>query len=247
VREYESFPPDDRELRLRVTELHWYLRPLMTTPATNRASQLARIPEPDRELVEHRLREWDKLAPEVQKELLEHEATLSYLAQIEGRTEEVRRIILTNIPPARRAMLEQGIKKWNSMSENERRKTLDRFDQFFKLTAAEREQALTTLSEPERRQIEKTLRTFGSLQPDQRAACMRSFAKFTSLSLPERLQFFKDVERWQQMSPGERQAWRDLVSKVPPPLPPHRPPLPPPVPLAARPPQPTPAVATNGN
>src|ERR1019366_7847670 len=37
VREYESLPPDERELRLRVTELRWYLVPLMTAPATNRA------------------------------------------------------------------------------------------------------------------------------------------------------------------------------------------------------------------
>jgi hypothetical protein len=247
VREYESLPPDERELRLRVTELHSYLRPLMTAPATNRASQLAGIPDADRRLVEDRLQEWDKLAPEVQKELLENEATLSYLAQIEGRTEEQRRVILTNIPPARRETLEKGISRWNAMSENQRRNTLDRFNQFFKLTGAEREKALRTLSEPERRQIEKTLQTFGSLQPDQRAACLRSFEKFTSLSLPERLQFFKDAERWQQMSPAERQAWRDLVRKVPPPLPPLWPPLPTRLPPATHPPLPAPAVATNGN
>ena len=46
VREYESLPPDERELRLRVTELRWYLLPLMTAPATNRPAQLAMIPEP---------------------------------------------------------------------------------------------------------------------------------------------------------------------------------------------------------
>ena len=99
VREYESLKPDERELRLRVTELRWYLRPLMTAPATNRAAQLAMIPEPDRELVEDRLQEWDKLPPDVQKELLGIEPTLRYLAEIEGRSDVQRRQLAQEHPP----------------------------------------------------------------------------------------------------------------------------------------------------
>ncbi len=240
VKEYESLPPDERELRLRVTELHAYLQPLMNTRDTNRAAQLARIPEPDRKLVEDRLREWDTLSPEVQRGLLEHQATLLYLAQIRGLTDEQRRIILANIPPARRAMLEQGISKWNAMSEDERRNMLDRFNEFFELTPAEKEKALQTLSEPERRQIEKTLRAFGSLRPSQREAAIHSFAKFASLSIEERQKFLKDAERWERMPPSEREAWREVVRRIPPlpPLPPPRPP---------RPHLPPPALVTNGN
>ena len=106
-------------------------------------------------------------------------------------------------------MLEQGIDKWSAMSEDQRRKMLNRFREFFELTAQEKQKALNTLSGPERRQIEKTLRTFGSLPPDQRAQCIRSFEKFAGLSLAERQQFLKSAERWKLMSPGERQAWRD--------------------------------------
>jgi len=244
IREYESLQPDDRELRLRVTQLRWYLRSLMTTPATNRPAMLAMVPEPDRQLVEDRLQEWDKLPPDVQKELLGLEPTLQYFAEIEGRSEQQRHQILTNISPTRRAMLENGIQQWSSMSDDQRRKTLSRFDQFFQLTPQEKEKALQTLSEPERRQIEKTLQTFGKLPPAQRAQCIRSFDKFASLSLEERQQFLKNAERWKLMSPGERQAWRQLVSRLPPPPPRRPPPLPPPVPPR---PQPTPAVATNGN
>jgi predicted secreted protein len=246
VREYESLPADERELRLRVTELQSYLRPLMSARDTNRAVQLARIPEADRKLVEDRLREWDKLTPEAQKDLMEHEATLLYLAQIEGRSEEQRRLILTNIPPGRRELLERGIAQWEAMSEEQRRKVLGRFNRFFELSEPEKEKALKTLSEAERRQIEKTLRAFDRLRPDQRSECMRSFAKFASLSVAERQEFLKNAERWEQMSPNERQAWRELVRKMPPPLPPRRapkPPQPPSVPAS----RPTPAVVTNGN
>jgi hypothetical protein len=243
VREYESLKPDERELRLRVTELRWYLWPLMTAPATNRAALLAMIPEGYRESVVDRLREWDKVPADVQKELLGIEPTLRYFAEIEGLSDVRRRQILDTISPERRKLLEQGIQHWDSLSEGQRHNTLHRFSQFFELTAGEKEKALRTLSEPERRQIEKTLQTFGNLRPDQRARCVSSFAKFASLSLEERQQFLKNAERWKLMPPSERQAWRQLVSRLPPPLPPR---LPPPLPLVPQP-RPPRTVVTNGN
>jgi hypothetical protein len=243
VREYESLQPDDRELRLRVTELRWYLLPLMTAPATNRPARLAAIPEQDRKLVEDRLQEWDKLSPDVQKELLANEAIVAYLAEIEGRTPEQRRLMLESIPLARREMLEKDINKWDTMSEDQRRRMLSRFKAFFELTAQEKQKALNTLSGPERRQIEQTLRTFGSLPADQRAQCIRSFEKFAGLSLAERQQFLKNAERWKLLSPAERQAWRELVRTLPPPMPPDLPPLPP----SLRPARAVPALATNRN
>jgi hypothetical protein len=243
VREYASLNPDQRELRLQVTELRWYLLPLMTTPATNRAAQLAAIPLKDRTLIEDRLREWDKLPAEVQKELLANQATVQYFTEIEGQTDAQRRKSMESLSPARRQKLQEGIESWNVMPEEQRRKILGRFTQFFDLNPGDKERALRTLSAPERRQIERTLRTFGGLSPDQRAQCLRGFEQFTSLSLAERQQFLKNAERWKLLTPNQRQAWRDLVTKLPPPMPPELPPLPPSHPA----PRPAAAVATNGN
>jgi hypothetical protein len=230
VSEYESLGPDDRELRLRVTELCWYLRPLMSMPAAYRVEQLASIPEPNRNLVAKRLAEWDKLPGQVQKELLGLEPTLPYIAEIGSRSKLQRQQILNSLSPARRKLLEEGLQKWDSMSEAQRQRTLGRFNRFFKLTGAEKEKTLMTLSEPERRQIEKTLQTFGDLSEDQRAWCLRSFEKFASLSPEERQEFLENAERWKLMPPSEREAWRQLVTIVPPPLPPLPPPLPPSIP-----------------
>jgi hypothetical protein len=51
------------------------------------------------------------------------------------------------------------------------------------------------------------------------------------MSPADRAEFLKNAERWAQMSPQERQAWRDVVSNVPlwPPLPTAliKPPMPP--------------------
>jgi DNA-binding MarR family transcriptional regulator len=179
----------------------------------------------------------------VQKDLLANQATITYLAEIEGRTPEQRRQMLQSITPARREILESGINRWGSISDGQRRKMLERFKGFFDLSAQEKQKALNTLSAPERRQIEQTLRTFGSLPPDQRSQVIRSFGKFAGLSLAERQQFLKSAERWKLLSPAERQAWREVVRRLPPPEPPDLPPLPS-APHATR---SAPTVATNRN
>src|SRR5881394_3150820 len=66
LREYAALAPDEREARLRATELRWYLAPLMRTPPTNRIAQLALVPDEYRPLVEERLKRWDALTPEIQ-------------------------------------------------------------------------------------------------------------------------------------------------------------------------------------
>jgi len=67
--EYEAMPPGERELTLRTTELGWYLLPLMKMEPASRASQLARVPEAERPLIDERLRKWDLLSPAEQKEV----------------------------------------------------------------------------------------------------------------------------------------------------------------------------------
>ena len=237
VREYLSLKPDERELRLRATELRWYVVPLLNTPATNRAAQLIFIPPELRKPITDRIAQWDKLAPAHQKELLENELTGRCFTQLEGSTREQRTNILAGISPERCAQLEAGMVRWGALSEQQRRKTCERFDQFFELTPREKEKALKTLSDAERQQMGKTLRTFEKLPKTQRELCVRSFEKFAGLSLAERQFFLKNAERWRLMSPAERQAWRELVAQMPewPPMPPlSPPPLPPgfPVPVA---------------
>jgi hypothetical protein len=244
VREYEALGPEQRELRLRATELRWHLLPLMTCPVDQRAGQLAQIPEELRQLVTDRLKIWDLLPADAQKRLLE--PTLEYVSKPPLDPAKRRAEVLTRISPARRAKLEAGIQDWQSKSETEREEIVSQFDEFFNLTPREKRQTLGTLSEPERRQIQRTLEQFGHLSPQQRATCLKSFEKFAILPLEERQQFLKNAERWSLMSPSERQAWKDLVYNLSrqPPLPPglNSPPLPPRLP-----PRPSPSVATNQN
>jgi hypothetical protein len=205
VHEYLALDPDERELRLRATELRWYLTPLFRLAPADRDARLAQAPENLRGLIQTRLAQWDILPPAMQQEFLANDRALHYFAHVETT---------------------------NDATEAQQKISVQ-FNQFFELTPAEKTETLKTLSDSERAQMEKTLQSFEQLPPPQRMQCVRNYAKFAGMSVAERAEFLKNAARWAQMSPQERQSWRDLVAHVPlwPPLPPAAPPLPPMVPM----------------
>jgi hypothetical protein len=227
VREYEALEPNERELRLRATELRWYLLPLLHESPTNRAAQLAAIPEDLQPLVKNRLRQWDILPPPLKAEFLESDRTLRYFTHLDPSRGQ--------LPPPDQTRRDgppgPALAHWDSLSEEQRQKVTDQFNRFLELTPAEKKKTLNTLSETERQQMEKTLETFGKLPPAQRAKCIHAFTEFAGLSARDKQDFLKNAQRWAQLSPTERQTWRDLVTHVPawPPLPPAflMPPTPP--------------------
>jgi len=217
LREYQALTPEAQKLRLRATELRFWLAPLMGEPATNRAAQLNLIPTDLRKLVEDRLTQWDLLPPGFQKELLEKDEA----ARLAAMTVAQRQNNLAILLPEQRAALEAGLTRWRALTEDQRRATCEQFDGYFNLTAREQKKVLGTFSEAERQRMEQTLRSFEQLPLEKRRACVRSFEKFANLSLAERHQFLKNAARWQEMSLAEREGWRNLVNTVTdwPPLP----------------------------
>ena len=219
VQEYLALSPDDRELRLQATELRWYLTPLMRLPADQREARLATVPETYRGIIRQRLMLWNILPPAMQQEFLNNDLPAHYFAQV----------TVSNAPAA----------------SAEHDKIAAQFNQFFELTPAEKKRTLGTLSPVERAQMEQTLQSFEKLPVRQRMQCIRNYATFAGMSATERAEFLKNASRWSQMTPQQRQTWRDLVDHVP-----QWPPMPtPPVPAILLPPSPVkpvhPSVATN--
>ena len=236
IREYKSLKEDERELRLKVTELGYYVRWLMRTSGTNRAAQIALISEGYRELVQVRLAKWDQLAPAAQQKLLQNEAAIRALT-------EVTNGVSTNAMRIRSVMLQNTISNWNRLPAKDQKELSENFDNFFQLKPSERQKAVRILSKEEQAQIGVTLQKFGKLSPDQRAQCIQSFEKLAAMSAAERKQFFKNTERWELMTPKERENWRNLVETAP-----LLPPMTslPPVPHSVSMPRKQP-LATNGN
>jgi hypothetical protein len=224
LKEFEALSPEERENRLRTMELRWQLLPLMSMAPSNRVLRIQTIPERDRPLIEERLRLWDKLSPEQQRDVLECEPALSAFASPGTRvpTSSVGWPVSTNV----QARINQSTAYLNSLHPEKRAELYQNFQEFFELSDKEKAKALDSiqmLSDAERRQMERTLQAFDKLPPAQREQCIEGFQKFAALSREEQQQFLRSVERWQAMSARDRQIWRGLVSRkaVPqPPLPP---------------------------
>lgn len=224
IKEYEAMSPEERDLRFRATQLRWYLLPLMQTPATNRTEQLAGVPEEDRGLVKARLLQWDALPAGLQKEFLEYGLTASYfVGQDSAHSDPARKPALDKMLPAD---LVKKIDYVSKLPPEQRQAMYDGFQHFFKLTDEDRQRTLAALSPEERSEMQKSLRAFMRLPKSQRDRCIRSFGQFTSMTEQEQMKFFRNAERWHELTPAERQAWRNLVNRFPP-MPPMLPPLPP--------------------
>jgi hypothetical protein len=217
VKEYEQLPGDERQLRLRVTELRYYLWPLMNLPATNRAARLRFVPEDLRKSVEDRLRKWDRLAPDLQAELKENQAFVQWFTESASGAS----VSFTNMSALRAEQLKRGLERWLALPEDEHRRIIESFDQIFRITPEERDKVFSTLSEAEHKKIERTLAEYKGLSPEQRSQCLLALDKFASLSIEGRRQFFRNVDQWKQMTPSQRQEWRNVVQRISmePPLP----------------------------
>jgi hypothetical protein len=235
LKEYEAMEIEKRELKLKVTELRWYLAPLMKITPAERVEWLVTIPEEKRPLVEERLRQWDELSATQQKEFWDNEMAINYFLRLQSSTPEQQTNFFQNFPAEARAKLEKELSQWRSLPVEQRDRMCQRFQQFFDLDLKEKEKTLGTLSDAERVQMEKTLAAFEKLPPIQRKQCIESFRKFARMDVSERNEFLRKAELWQSMSQDDRKAWRDLVNKHPqlPPLPPglritpQLPPMPP--------------------
>jgi hypothetical protein len=220
INEYQGLRPDERELRLRLVQLHWYLAPLLRMPSSNRADQLKGIPPPDRQIIQDRLAQWDRLGEETRAQILEHEPTMQYLIRFSASTAAERKAAQRSLPAPARLQLEERLRRWKEMSPGSQRKMLTYFQEFFDLPLKEKSRTLNVLSEAERTQMEETLLAFERLPAGQRRLCIESFHRFAAMSPAERAQFLKNAERWQAMTPTERDNWRKIVAQLPP-LPPR--------------------------
>lgn len=211
VNEYAALDPDERELRLRATDLRWYLMPLLRTPPDQRDTELASVPDDIRDLVQARLVQWEILPPPLQQEFLDNEHILAYFSGVDASFHAAEEPKPSDADQTR----------WNALSDRDHQAMVVQFNEFFELSAVEKQKTLGELPEAERVQMEKTLQTFDNLPPQERMQCIHAFGKFAGMSHQERAEFLKNAQRWSKMTPSERKAWRDLVAHVPqwPPMP----------------------------
>jgi hypothetical protein len=230
--EYDAMDLEQREVRLRATELQYYVRPMLQSSPHERSRRLDQLPEEYRPLAEERLAQWDALEAATRAELLTNAWAIRYFVRLETSADAEQPAFGQELSPQRRTQFETELTRWKALPPAQRRDLSRAFHQFFELPVAKQHRALDSLPESERLQIEATLQAFAQLAPSQRQACLDSFRRFAGLTPDQRTDFLRSAERWRNMSPDDRATWRRLVTQLPPlpPLPPPRPGTLPPLP-----------------
>jgi hypothetical protein len=221
IQDYVALKPDERELRLRTTEVEWYflqLRPVMPS-----VRQLQSIPDADRQMVESRLAIWDRLSAEQQQQVIKYMPLLNWHSPpppIPGAPQ-------TSAEAQSWENFNRKLDDWQKLPSDQRRDIYIRFKEFFALNGDERDKTLHLLSEPERAQIEKALAKFDQVPPLRRQRILATWARLEAMSNQEREEFVRNADHWQAMTPAERQTLRALFTQLPPPMPPMPPNFPP--------------------
>ena len=233
IKEYEVMPLKERNHKLDALDFRWHLLPLLKMEPTMRADKLNAVPERFREDILRRLNGWDKLDIQVQENLIKNESFFRYMSSF-GRGRESRTAMTDHIekmPSKLRENVEKRIVEWRENPKSDRRKMTRQFHRFFDLKPLDQEKTLSYLSDHERTKMEASLIRFKSMTIEQRKIVLKSFDRLADMSQVERTAFFRNSQRWNEMSNTERKQWRTLVTKMPP-LPPGfeketSPPLPP--------------------
>jgi Protein of unknown function (DUF3106) len=216
IQEYLAMKPDEREAILRATELHEYLEIFLKEPPVLRAAQLPQVPQPYRQIVSDRLRMFDILPPDLQRDVLAGKSTADYFLNpspvppIMGRARPA--VSAPPLPPAPWDYLGQ-------MSAEQKQAMYTSFQNFFDLNEEDRRKILAILPPDQRAQVAQALRDLENLPPDQRKQGLQSLSRLASMTEPQRQAFFTNAMVWQQLPATERQTWRKMVVHLPPALP----------------------------
>jgi predicted Fe-S protein YdhL (DUF1289 family) len=217
LEQYQMLPVEYRELRLRVTELRWYLLPLLKAAPDQRSRLLESVPESCRESIKARLEEWDLWPPSLKDEVLEYESTFSSFVgrDAAGNAVVAEQIAAADLSEKDRLEAERKLAQWQAMGPGERQQVFGGFVHYFDLSEPEKQKTLDALSEPERQETEKVLNPIEKWPKAQQKAYLAAFRQFADMSPEQRQKFMNNAGRWQKMSPAERQAWRDLLQRLP--------------------------------
>ena len=227
IAEYQSLPPNERQLRLFMTELRWYLVTLLKTDPISREMVMEQIPPEYKPLIRERLAHWEKLPSDIQKELLANEYALHFILRITNETPAIQQKVISTLHPQQQTRILQVLNEWNKMPDERKKTITDSFRRLFELSESEQNSALRMLPPAERVRMENALKAFSNLPSEDKRRCIESFKKFATMSDEQREQFLKNAMRWIEMSPEERKAWRDIVRSMQSKQIPDLPPLPP--------------------
>ncbi len=228
LQKYDEMPKEERETELQKLRVWYYVRDLVKHPVESRKDAVAVLPENERALVEVRLRRWDLLPQDLQKEIMENERTIRYVVQLDGLSRQEQKELEATLPPNLRKSWDEKLDGWHAIPPERRQRIYAQFQKFFELSPRERAKVLETLPQQDREQAEKSLlvvQEIEKLSPAERATCLDSLKNFFETP-PKSDQLYyqlEKIQRWKAMSTKEKSVLKKIHGVLPPGL---EPPIP---------------------
>ena len=213
--EFDTLAPTEREVRLRLMELRYYLLMLVRTPPDQRTERLKEVPAKDRDLLAERLQDWERLPANQQKELIENETMLSHLSWFETGSAEQREASLRAWSPQTRQEFEADLYRWRGLQQAERERMTRNFNRFFDLSNRQKQEStLDRVSEADRANVSVPWPRLNNcldrpVQVPRGAQSVRW--NDGGRTIPVSLQ---NAARWQSMSPEEKRVWRQVATHI---------------------------------
>ena len=219
IAEYMEYSESERENRLRLSNLHWYLALLIRVEPENRLRHLMQIPEFDRRLVERRLEQWDLLQESLRKDILENIKVLQYVARLQGSAPGERASLLEGARDSAHPVNDQTL-SWQQLSVERRQEMYRAYLKFCQLPTDRQQATLAKVPfPPVRRELRRQIELLSGLSSEERRRCLESLEAFAGMTPEAQARFLRSAERWRVMGMDERSFWISYVKRLPP-LPP---------------------------
>ncbi len=219
IAQYEEYPREERDRRLRISSLHWNLALLIRVPLRDRLLRLSQIPERERRQLERQLERWDALEEPLRKDILENIKVLQYFAQLQGGEAMERANPLEGAEDPEHPLHQQA-RTWRQLPDQRRREMYHAYLDFYRLP---RDQQQSTLSRvpfpPVREELRQQVELLSSLPPEERESCLQALRQFAAMSHEDQVRFLENAQKWRSMKEEERSFWVHYVKQLPP-LPP---------------------------
>jgi hypothetical protein len=226
--EYTALEKQERDRRLRDAQRHWYLMLLLRSEPAERESKLLNIPAPDRALIATRIRDWEALSADLQRDVMTYLPALRYFGRLVSMNSRARKQALEHAQRAGNDLTDMP-KGWEQLDPGYRSSMFRAYQQFFVLEKQERSQVLVNIPTPQRQTLQARLEKLEGMAPEVRRKCLEALQTYAEMTPEERTLFQVTAARWKKMHPSEHSIWKKLVRRVPP-MPPVRVRSSPPVP-----------------
>lgn len=215
LQEYRNLTELERETKLRALEFHHIMKLLLSAPESVREVWLTEVPVEYQKLCAARLRLWNVLPPELQRDARERDATFRWLTRYENASEQQRRELLKEVPDSERRAREAALDQWRGMTAAEREQAWRNTRQMFEMSPRDQQRVMATVTESNRAQTAKLVGELRQLTPGEREQRLSGWQRFTQLNPQEQAKLLQAWERWKKMSETERELWRRLSASVP--------------------------------